>query len=50
MRVSHIDCGHGSFAFVLRLDHPWLGELVCQTAMFEERRAPGDDGTPDRPQ
>jgi hypothetical protein len=42
MRVSHIDCGHDSFAFVLRLDHPRLGELVCQTAMFEERRGPGD--------
>jgi hypothetical protein len=40
MRVSHIDCGRGSFAFVLRLDHPRLGELVCQTAMFEERREP----------
>lgn len=39
MRVSHIDCGHGTFAFVLALDHPWAGELVCQTAMFEERRA-----------
>lgn len=38
MRVSHIDCGHGSFAFVLHLVHPWLGELVRQTAMFEERR------------
>jgi hypothetical protein len=38
MRVSHIDCGHGSFAFVLSLVHPWLGELVRQTAMFEERR------------
>jgi hypothetical protein len=42
MRVSHVDCGHGSFAFVLRLDHPLLGELVCQTAMFEERRGPED--------
>ncbi len=39
MRVSHIDCGHGTFAFVLSLVHPWLGELVRQTAMFEERRA-----------
>jgi hypothetical protein len=38
MRVSHIDCGHGWFAFVLALDHPWLGELVRQTALFEERR------------
>ena len=39
MRVSHIDCGHGSFAFVLSLVHPLLGELVRQTAMFEERLA-----------
>jgi hypothetical protein len=38
MRVSHVDCGHGAFAFVLSLVHPWLGELVRQTAMFEERR------------
>lgn len=38
MRVSHIDCGHGSFAFVLSLVHPLFGELVRQTAMFEERR------------
>jgi hypothetical protein len=37
MRVSHIDCGHGAFAFVLSLVHPWLGELVRQTAMFEEK-------------
>jgi hypothetical protein len=48
MRVSHIDCGHGSFAFVLRLDHPRLGELICQTAMFEERRAPDDRRATDR--
>jgi hypothetical protein len=39
MRVSHIDCSHGWFAFVLALDHPWLGELVRQTVMFEERPA-----------
>jgi hypothetical protein len=36
LRVSHVDCGHGTFAFVLRLDHPLLGELVCQTAMFSD--------------
>jgi hypothetical protein len=36
LRVSHVDCGGGTFAFVLRLDHPWLGELVCQTAMFSD--------------
>ncbi|HEX6374919.1 MAG TPA: DUF4166 domain-containing protein [Allosphingosinicella sp.] len=37
MRVSHIDCGNGAFAFMLSLVHPLLGELVRQTAMFEER-------------
>jgi hypothetical protein len=42
MRVSHIDCGRGWFAFVLALDHPWLGELVRQTVMFEERPSPGE--------
>jgi hypothetical protein len=40
MRVSHIDCGGGTFAFVLSLVHPLLGELLCQTAMFEERVDP----------
>jgi len=37
LRVSHIDCNHGLFAFVLELTHPWLGTLVRQTAMFRER-------------
>lgn len=37
MRVSHIDCGNGDFAFVLGLDHPWAGALVHQTAIFRER-------------
>jgi hypothetical protein len=37
LRVSHVDCGHGLFAFVLELRHPWLGELIRQTAMFVER-------------
>jgi hypothetical protein len=37
MRVSHIDCSNGLFAFVLGLRHPWLGELIQQTAMFRER-------------
>jgi hypothetical protein len=36
MRVSHVDCGQGSFAFVLSLDHRRLGELVRQTAMFRD--------------
>jgi hypothetical protein len=42
LRVSHVDCNHGLFAFVLALRHPWLGELVHQTAMFRERGA-GED-------
>lgn len=37
LRVSHIDCNNGLFAFVLSLRHPWLGEFVHQTAMFRER-------------
>jgi len=36
MRVSHVDCNHGLFAFVLRLDHPLFGELIRQTAMFRD--------------
>jgi hypothetical protein len=37
LKVSHVDCNNGLFAFVLSLRHPWLGELVHQTAMFRER-------------
>lgn len=37
MRVSHVDCGSGRFAFVLLLTHPLFGELVHQTAMFDDR-------------
>jgi hypothetical protein len=36
LRVSHIDCNHGLFAFVLELRHPLLGELIRQTAMFAD--------------
>jgi hypothetical protein len=36
LRVSHVDCGHGAFAFVLALRHPLFGELVRQTAMFSD--------------
>jgi len=39
LRVSHIDCNHGWFAFVLQLDHPLLGELIHQVAMFHEAGA-----------
>ena len=41
LRVSHIDCNNGLFAFVLALRHPWFGELVHQTAMFRERGGGG---------
>ena len=44
MRVSHVDCGGGTFAFVLSLVHPLLGELLCQTALFEERPDPRHGG------
>jgi uncharacterized protein DUF4166 len=36
LRVSHIDCNHGLFAFVMDLRHPWFGELIHQTAMFRD--------------
>ncbi|WP_395613299.1 DUF4166 domain-containing protein [Allosphingosinicella sp.] len=38
MRVSHIDCKHGLFAFVLKLDHPLFGTLIHQTAMFRDMK------------
>jgi len=37
LRVSHVDCSHGRFAFVLDLRHPWFGEMIRQTAMFREQ-------------
>ncbi len=43
LRVSHVDCDDGWFAFVLILTHPLAGELVRQTAMFAERMEPGED-------
>lgn len=42
MRVSHVDCNHGRFAFVLSLRHPQLGELIHQTAMFQDCAAGAD--------
>ena len=44
LRVSHVDCGGGAFAFMLRLDHPRLGELVSQTAIFSD--PPAADARP----
>src|SRR5688572_28804066 len=37
LRVSHFDCTHGRFAFVLDLRHALFGELIRQTAMFREK-------------
>jgi hypothetical protein len=39
LRVSHVDCNRGWFAFALLLEHRWLGELIRQTAMFHEVEA-----------
>jgi hypothetical protein len=39
LRVSHVDCGQGSFAFVLELRHRLFGLLVRQTAIFADRSA-----------
>ena len=36
LRVSHVDCNHGRFAFVLLLRHALLGELIRQTAIFAD--------------
>lgn len=36
LRISHVDCGHGLFAFVMVLGHPLFGELIRQTVMFRE--------------
>lgn len=36
LRISHVDCGHGWFAFVLLLRSQWLGELIRQTVMFRD--------------
>ncbi len=34
--VSHIDRGGGAFAFVLQIDHPLIGVLFHQTALFTD--------------
>jgi hypothetical protein len=34
--VSHIDLGHGAFAFVLDVTHPLLGEMIHQLAYFQD--------------
>lgn len=44
LRVSHIDCNGGWFAFVLSLTHRWGGELIRQTALFQELGARSEEG------
>ena len=34
--ITHRDLGQGRFRFTLTLDHPWLGRLVEQVAIYEE--------------
>jgi len=41
LTISHVDRGGGRFAFVLALRHPWFGEMLRQTALFQERSALG---------
>lgn len=40
LTISHIDHGDDSFAFVLDLRHPLLGEMLHQVGLFRERPAP----------
>ena len=39
LTISHVDCNHGLFAFVLALRHPRFGELIRQTVMFRDMEA-----------
>jgi hypothetical protein len=39
LTISHVDCNHGLFAFVLALRHARFGELIRQTVMFRELHA-----------
>lgn len=41
LTITHSDMGEGRFAFTLALDHPWLGRLLGQDAIF--RDPPADE-------
>lgn len=41
LTITHRDLGEGRFAFTLALDHPWLGRLLGQDAIF--RDPPADE-------
>jgi len=36
LTIEHRDLGGGAFAFTLTLDHPWLGRLMGQDAIFRD--------------
>jgi hypothetical protein len=36
LTITHRDLGQGRFAFTLALDHPWLGRLLGQDAIFRD--------------
>lgn len=36
LTIVHRDVGEGGFAFTLALDHPWLGRLIGQNAIFKD--------------
>jgi hypothetical protein len=36
LTVAHAECGSGRFRFSLEIDHPLLGALIRQTAIFTE--------------
>lgn len=38
LTIVHRDLGDGAFAFTLALDHPWLGRLLGQDAIFRDPR------------
>jgi len=39
LTISHIDRSDGSFAFVLSLRHPLLGEIIRQAGLFRDQAA-----------
>jgi hypothetical protein len=36
MTVTHAEIGEGRFVFTLKVEHPWFGVLIDQTAAFQE--------------
>lgn len=36
LTITHADIGHGAFAFILDLRHPWFGQLFYQVGYFRD--------------